>query len=84
MELFIFDTFPLAQQISLMELPRECEFTPVNKTPSSAGSLYWPICLPVALPDMGVLWASCRDRHWSVHLDTSLYFLVSDFVSVWT
>ena len=36
LELFIFDTFPLAQQVSLMEVPRDSEFAPVKNGPGSA------------------------------------------------
>ena len=36
LELFIFDTFPLAQRVSLMEVAREAEFAPVKNAPGSA------------------------------------------------
>ena len=36
LELFIFDTFPLAQQVSLMEVLRDSEFAPVKNAPGSA------------------------------------------------
>ena len=36
LELFTFDTFPLAQQVSLMEVPRDSEFAPVKNGPGSA------------------------------------------------
>lgn len=36
LELFIFDTFPMAQQVSLMEVARASEFAPVKNAPGSA------------------------------------------------
>ena len=36
LELFIFDTFPMAQQVSLMEVPRASQFAPVKNAPGSS------------------------------------------------
>lgn len=36
LELFIFDTFPMAQQVTLMEVARDSEFAPVKNAPGSA------------------------------------------------
>ena len=36
LELFIFDTFPMAQQVTLMEVARNSEFAPVKNAPGSA------------------------------------------------
>ncbi|DBA82806.1 hypothetical protein WJX77_012241 [Trebouxia sp. C0004] len=36
LELFIFDTFPMAQRVSLMEVARASEFAPVKNAPGSA------------------------------------------------
>lgn len=36
LELFIFDTFPMAQRVSLMEVARGSEFAPVKNAPGSA------------------------------------------------
>ena len=36
LELFIFDTFPMAQRVSLMEVARDSEFAPVKNAPGSA------------------------------------------------
>ena len=35
LELFIFDTFPMAQQVALMEVARDSEFAPVKNAPGS-------------------------------------------------
>ena len=35
LELFIFDTLPMAKQLSLMEVPRKSEFAPVKNAPGS-------------------------------------------------
>ena len=36
LELFIFDTFPMAQRVALMEVARDSEFAPVKNAPGSA------------------------------------------------
>lgn len=36
LELFIFDTLPMAKSVSLMEVPRDSEFAPVKNAPGSA------------------------------------------------
>ena len=36
LELFIFDTFPLAKAVSLMEVPRAQQFSPLKNGPSEA------------------------------------------------
>lgn len=35
MELFIFDTFPMAPKVALFEVPREQQFAPVKNHPRS-------------------------------------------------
>ena len=36
LELFIFDTFPLAENVALLEVRRDEEFAPVKNAPGSA------------------------------------------------
>lgn len=80
LELFIFDTLPMAEKLSLMEVPRDCEFAPVKNAPGSASDS--PDTARQAI--MSLHKRSASVLHTFEHVVKKLVVLLSSHRLVWS